>query len=523
MALNWMQHGLLGGWKLKALAFDSNNNMWCVGLDGTFAKWDPASNAWVRQDSTQGSSWSLEMITFIGSKMFGVQSGTGALGVWDGDQWSAIRSPGEWTLKMLAPLDAASGVLVGTGSNITGFLVGPDGLPEYVQNTLVPAPTWPLDWAVVEPGTGNLWCVLTDNSVSMFRLNAGTTEAHPVPVPVASLAWDNSRALWAVATDGSVFSSNPFSIPDDQKLDILKTYAPRIFLATDEEYFPCSVEWAFPNFDRVAISMLSNDPPMPLPDQSLVAVPSSDERYWLITKEELNTSDELAFFSGNKDLAADPVYAFWVEKAPIAVPIDEIYTDLIYFTYYTYNRGKQGLDTLDTVFGNHVSDWEHMTVRLVWTQDHTGKWSPEPLQAYYSWHSSGDFILWKNVQTVTTHPIAYSASKSHGLYSTPGDHKYGSLPALTDTCSEGPMWDTWMNLAAFDFTAMRGLDPSTPWPAWMSENYGDPGTGDPSIPGNGPIYRWGNQEQGCYPWACQLEDGPTGPIDKPVWAPSQFG
>jgi hypothetical protein len=80
-----------------------------------------------------------------------------------------------------------------------------------------------------------------------------------------------------------------------------------------------------------------------------------------------------------------------------------------------------------------------------------------------------------------------------------------------------------MNLAAFDFTAMRGLDPSTPWPAWMSENYGDPGTGDPSIPGNGPIYRWGNQEQGCYPWACQLEDGPTGPIDKPVWAPSQFG
>lgn len=50
----------------------------------------------------------------------------------------------------------------------------------------------------------------------------------------------------------------------------------------------------------------------------------------------------------------------------------------------------------------------------------------------------------------------------------------------------------------------------------MSNNYPDPDTGDPRVPGNGPIYRWGNKKGTT---GAILEDGPTGPIEKGVWGP----
>ena len=52
--------------------------------------------------------------------------------------------------------------------------------------------------------------------------------------------------------------------------------------------------------------------------------------------------------------AGAPVYAFYAEKGEGVV-------DLVYFFWYPYNRGKE---VLDTIWGNHVGDWEHITVRL---------------------------------------------------------------------------------------------------------------------------------------------------------------
>ena len=51
------------------------------------------------------------------------------------------------------------------------------------------------------------------------------------------------------------------------------------------------------------------------------------------------------------------------------IPVGEFdveVADLVYFFYYPYNRGKE---VLFTIWGNHVGDWEHITVRLAWQHE----------------------------------------------------------------------------------------------------------------------------------------------------------
>ncbi len=289
----------------------------------------------------------------------------------------------------------------------------------------------------------------------------------------------------------------------DPRLGALLTYAPRVWLDDEEEYFPSSVELVYPHMVRFA---------------------DGEGNHWIRTIEALESpSDELPFFQG--DLADAPVYAYYAEKSPEIV-------DLVYFFWYPYNRGKS---VLDTIWGNHVGDWEHITVRLLREGD-----ALVPSQVYLSAHSFGGAYGWDEIQRFEdTHPIVYSAWGSHGMWKDPGDHVYmtiGVTDPIFDTCislictdlvdetSEGTAWDTWERLEGFDFMAQEGLGGSE-WPVWMSDQFTDPGAGDPTIPGMGPIYRWGNPED-CSTLGvdisdligvCRLEDGPTGPVSKGVW------
>ena len=115
---------------------------------------------------------------------------------------------------------------------------------------------------------------------------------------------------------------------------------------------------------------------------------------------------------------------------------------------------------------------------------------------------------------------------SHGIWRDAGHHTYKTiyvpLPKdLVDVCSKGTRWETWNRVVAFDYHTAQGLN-GTAWPAWMSTDYSDPGTGDPAVPGNGPIYRWGNPKWGEVFGNYRLTDGPTGPAAKGVWAPDVF-
>ncbi len=294
--------------------------------------------------------------------------------------------------------------------------------------------------------------------------------------------------------------------PPDPRLEALITYAPRVWLDVAEEYWPSSVEWAFADLVRFA---------------------DGDGQYWVRSAAPLaSPSDELPFFHG--DLDGAPVYAYWADKGAGVI-------DLVYFFYYPYNRGKS---VVDTIWGNHVGDWEHITVRVLQQPDD----SLIPDQVYLSAHSFGGAYAWADVDKVEdTHPVVYSAWGSHGVWKDPGDHVYQTIGTtdpffdvcitlvctdLTDLTSQGTAWDTWLRVEGFDYFAQEGLGESV-WPAWMSDQFTDPGAGNPTVPGMGPIFRWGNPED-CSTLGidisdligvCRLEDGPTGPVSKSTWGP----
>ena len=297
-------------------------------------------------------------------------------------------------------------------------------------------------------------------------------------------------------------------ITAEEKLALLTTYAPRVKLHDGEAFWPSSVEWAFPYQVRM----------------------KGEGKYWLFTSQELQEpSSVLRYFSGCDGQATamrctlddTPVYAFYVEK-----PYDDLsfqYVDLVYFFYYPYNRGKS---VFDTIWGNHVGDWEHVTVRLWWFYDDQSGWLLQPTQIYLPAHNFGFTYEWDEIPKVnnTHHPIVYSAKGSHGIWLEPGEHKYdsiGSQPLVDETNDSGASWDTWNYLEAFEYNLTQGLS-GNDWPLWMSEDYEDPGICDPSNPACGPIWRWGNHESGCEILAidigvCRLENGPTGPPAKDVW------
>jgi hypothetical protein len=294
-------------------------------------------------------------------------------------------------------------------------------------------------------------------------------------------------------------------ISDRQKVDYLKMYAPRVWLHSEESYWPSSVEWSFRFLTRYWSETYGG-------------------RWWFGAKQKLDSpSSILPYFRGayprstatpRLSLRDVPAYAFWHRVNP-----DEV--DLVYFFYYPYNRGKS---VMNTMFGNHVGDWEHVTVRLL-SQGEVLKPSIGATASFcVSYHGLDKKYLWHDVQKVegTDHPITYAALESHGMHLKPGRHVYKEVPRLADDCDRGTAWDTWKKLECFDYDAKKRLEPEGTWPNWLKKCTGDKNQGN-TDPNSGPVWRWGNfQWGGPHFGQYRLEHGPTGPIDKPYFGTPQL-
>lgn len=300
------------------------------------------------------------------------------------------------------------------------------------------------------------------------------------------------------------YQSKPKNIPLPQMMNLLQTYSPRVWLHSHESFMPSSVPFAFLHMTRE------------LRDTKL------GQTYCLRTNQrwigDINPPNPPTgfpqYFLG--DLNGAVVYAFFVDKLGRN-------TDLTYFFFYPFNRGFGG-------FGNHVSDWEHCTVRLEWSKSGDEWTNPAPIAVAGSAHTENNYVTWDKIEKVGTHPVIYSAKGTHANYFSSGTHFHDKV--IPDFCDRGTSWDTWLKgMWAYywdpsNYPLEIGRDyKATPlngihWPQWLgSSKYSEPGN-TPSSPDSGPIYRWGNP----FSLIEFIGDSITGPIDKDeVWLPWTFG
>ena len=256
-------------------------------------------------------------------------------------------------------------------------------------------------------------------------------------------------------------------------------YAPGVWLQQDESYFPAAVETFLPNVHEDNGNMVTN--------QSLGC----------------DSCTAPSFLYGQRPSQTQvPMYAQIINRTSGGVPTNV--TDIVYWTFYPYNNGKRvcigyynssiGCIGGYSTFGNHVGDWEQLTVRFV---------DGRPSQVYMSQHEDGQgFTFGDKMLTLTAgmHPEVYSAQGSHGLYPDAARHIYQNLPNgdfLADDTSRGSYWAGWVKPVIIPWQPLGTyLDNLT----WLNSSL-----------------RWGNHKANCdvsEPIAgeCVLDDGPVGPM-----------
>ncbi|WP_437317548.1 Vps62-related protein [Sorangium sp. So ce385] len=262
-------------------------------------------------------------------------------------------------------------------------------------------------------------------------------------------------------------------------------FAPKVRLDPSEAYFPSSAEFFLANVH--------------------------EDNGFLVTNESLgcNNCTNPAFLDGQRpDQISVPVYAEIVKRTGTSVDT----TDVIYWMFYPYNNGKvvcllyldYGLGTTcgkSIRFGNHVGDWEHMTVRFI---------DGRPAQVFLAQHSGGETLAYgqKHLGIDGWHAETYSAKGSHGLYAEAGKHVYKDLPNgdyLADYTGNGVEWHTWNTVVPFEWQPMGSYAGALSFLNRTS--------------------RWGNRKSGCAFWEaladeCELNDGPEAPMVKDFAAPS---
>jgi hypothetical protein len=273
---------------------------------------------------------------------------------------------------------------------------------------------------------------------------------------------------------------NITNLNDNRKAEVATAFAPRIWMAQGETYMPSTVEHALANTTRTWM-------------------PSTNS-YWYVTNETLNdSSTKLPYFNG--DLENAKIYAFWTEKAFSNV-------DISYFQFSPYNRGKT---VVGSEFGNHVGDWEHITVRFA-RFSYEGEQYLKPIQVVLPAHSFRNIYDWAQMDKVGgTHVVAYNALESHGMWKDAGNHVYQNIVVaqLTDICNQGTAWDTWNSLRIFEYNAWehtgRGIGTET-WPSYFNNDYSNPNSLSAQY--------WGNPQQGSLFGQPLLSNGPSGPEGK---------
>jgi hypothetical protein len=311
--------------------------------------------------------------------------------------------------------------------------------------------------------------------------------------------------------DGTVYGPIAGVKPPSDKwalIDALvRKYAPIYMLNVDEDYWQSTIDAFLPNMilqkarDPFGndLSTLYGDPidRNVLAEQArLLGAANTNTMAFLRTRADLNQpSDTQDWFA-----SARPTNPAQVTAYAVVVEGAQKRLDIVYWWFFNYNQGKT---VAGTSWGNHVSDWEHVKVKL----DQVDFANPQnEVVAGVMYDHHGDQDNFKpgdgNTEFSGRQVLVHLANGDHEAYAKAGVY---SRPQNThDYCKEN----------AYRFDQRQG---TVEIYIWNGSDF------SPAAPGATPNFkdpswlryrgRWGNHERDSLAGQVSvLESGPEGPF-----------
>ncbi|KAL5098444.1 hypothetical protein RYX36_002771 [Vicia faba] len=197
-------------------------------------------------------------------------------------------------------------------------------------------------------------------------------------------------------------------MPNEKQIEgILQVYSPFLYLHSDEDYFPSSVNWLFSNG---ALLYKKGDESNPIPIQqngtNLPQDPNYDDAYWIDLPVDDANKENVKH--GNLESAES-----YVHVKPM---FGGTFTDITMWIFYPFNgpaRAKVKFINIKLEkIGEHVGDWEHVTLRV-------SNLDGQLWQMYFSQHSKGSWVdssLLEFQNDTTKRPIVYASLHGHATY-----------------------------------------------------------------------------------------------------------
>ncbi len=317
--------------------------------------------------------------------------------------------------------------------------------------------------------------------------------------------------------DGTVYGPIAGVKPPTDKwalIDALaRKYAPIYMLNVDEVYWQSTIDAFLPNMILQKAANASGDlttvydGPMDrnvlAKQATLLGAANTNTTAFLRTRADLNQpSDTQGWFNSARptDPAKVTAYAVVVEGAQKRL-------DIVYWWFFNYNQGKT---VAGTSWGNHVSDWEHVKVKLDGV-DFLKPQNEVVVGVMYDHH--GDQDNFKpgdgNTEFSGRQVLVHLANGDHEAYAKAG--VYDRPMGTHDYCKENAYrFD--QRAGTVEIYVWNGSDFS-PAPAGATPNFKDPSW----MRYHG---RWGNHERDSLAGQVSvLESGPEGPFRASEYPP----